>query len=354
MSLKYALLGLLSERPASGYALTQRFEQSLQKYAWHANHSQIYPELAKLAADDLAAVVEEGARGRRTYAITDAGREALREWLLTSSGGPRRVRNEAVLRTFLLSTLEPGNAVQLLRGYVDRSAQDLADLQAVVAELEAAENAGEPQRFGRFAAEFGVRQYAAFHDWAQWALARVESAAPHEPDHERTTRSRPGVAAGSRPRPDPKPRRSQDLPAHGGREGGCRCMISAHARRPACSTGESLMAYAPGRIQPDRPEQPGPELTDGTGQPNSGSEQAAGPGEVGPLSPAEQELLRSLVADGWELPVALTGQRRRVAQVAPALYPLAVAAHRARRRVRWLTSGTHWAHDRAPNPCRCG
>ncbi|MET9021147.1 PadR family transcriptional regulator [Actinopolymorpha sp. NPDC004070] len=182
MSLRYALLGLLSERPASGYALTQRFEQSLQKYAWHANHSQIYPELAKLAADGLVTVVEEGARGRRTYAITDAGREALREWLLTSGGGPRRVRNEAVLRTFLLSTLEPADAALLLRGYVDRSARDLAELQAVVADLEASEQAGEPQRFGRFAAEFGVRQYAAFHDWAQWALARVESATPDEGD----------------------------------------------------------------------------------------------------------------------------------------------------------------------------
>lgn len=183
MSLKYALLGLLAERPDSGYALTQRFERSLQKYAWHANHSQIYPELAKLAADNLVTVVSEGARGRRTYAITDAGREALREWLLTSSSGPRRVRNEAVLRTFLLSTLEPGDAAELLRTYVDRSAQDLAELQGVVAELEASEDAGEPQRFGRFAAEFGLRQYAAFHDWARWALARVESAADSERGH---------------------------------------------------------------------------------------------------------------------------------------------------------------------------
>ncbi|GAA2760446.1 PadR family transcriptional regulator [Actinopolymorpha rutila] len=184
MSLKYALLGLLAERPDSGYALTQRFEQSLQKYAWHANHSQIYPELAKLAADNLATVVEEGARGRRTYAITDAGREALREWLLTSGAGPRRVRNEAVLRTFLLSTLEPDDAAQLLRRYVDRAAQDLAELRAVVADLDAAEEAGEPQRFGRFAAEFGLRQYAAFHDWARWALARVESAAPRQQSRE--------------------------------------------------------------------------------------------------------------------------------------------------------------------------
>ncbi len=56
--------------------------------------------------------------------------------------------------------------------------------------------------------------------------------------------------------------------------------------------------------------------------------------------------LEALVAEGWELPPALTGSRRRLAQAVPALYPLAVAAHRARRRVRWLTSGTRWATRR--------
>ncbi|SDT16735.1 VanW family protein [Actinopolymorpha singaporensis] len=105
------------------------------------------------------------------------------------------------------------------------------------------------------------------------------------------------------------------------------------------------MAYAPEQVQPDQPH-----LAGQPGQPNAGPQQVPGPGKVGPLSAEEEALLRSLVADGWELPVALTGRRRRVAQVAPALYPLAVAAHRARRRVRWLTSRTRWAHERAAEP----
>ena len=47
MSLRHALLGLLADRPYSGWQLLKHFEGSLA-YAWPALHSQIYPELARL------------------------------------------------------------------------------------------------------------------------------------------------------------------------------------------------------------------------------------------------------------------------------------------------------------------
>src|SRR5688500_8244241 len=82
MSLRYALLGLLADEPASGYDLTRSFEKALRRYAWHAQHSQIYPELTRLAADGLVEIASEGARGRRVYSITEAGRTELRRWML--------------------------------------------------------------------------------------------------------------------------------------------------------------------------------------------------------------------------------------------------------------------------------
>src|SRR5919198_1549940 len=99
MSLRYALLGLLADEAASGYELTKKFERTLDRYAWHAKHNQVYQELNRLAADGLVEVVEEGARGRKTYAITEPGREELRNWLLHPQRNPV-VRNEFVLRLF--------------------------------------------------------------------------------------------------------------------------------------------------------------------------------------------------------------------------------------------------------------
>src|SRR3954462_6623087 len=83
VSLRHALLGMLTVEPATGYDLAQRFDQSLGT-AWHASHSQIYPELAKLHEAGMLEVVGEGPRRSRTFAVTDAGREELRAWLLTS------------------------------------------------------------------------------------------------------------------------------------------------------------------------------------------------------------------------------------------------------------------------------
>ena len=105
MSLRHAVLGMLGQQPGSGYELTQWFDRSLS-HAWHASHSQIYPELAKLEAEGLVEVVGEGPRRSKTWAVTQAGREELRRWLMETEPN-RAQRNETALRWFLVFRLEP-------------------------------------------------------------------------------------------------------------------------------------------------------------------------------------------------------------------------------------------------------
>ena len=172
MSLTHALLGLLAVEPASGYELTKAFEGDIGRYAWQAGHTSIYPELVKMAERGLVEVTREGARGSRTYAVTPAGRDELRSWLLNL---PRqnRVRNEPVLRMFLLSALEPADALTVLHKIAENTERDLAELRAI---LDANRDTPLDGRagFGLLAAEFGARQYAAVNDWAQWAISRLE------------------------------------------------------------------------------------------------------------------------------------------------------------------------------------
>src|SRR4051794_34700265 len=98
MSLRHAVLGLLIAKPSTGYEVQQRFDQSLA-HAWHATHSQIYPELGKLEAAGLVEVVGEGPRRSRTFAVTDAGREEVRRWLLEPDPA-RAQRNPTAVRWF--------------------------------------------------------------------------------------------------------------------------------------------------------------------------------------------------------------------------------------------------------------
>ena len=72
MSLRIAALGLLAQRPGSGYDLLKRFEKSMAN-VWPATQSQLYGELNKLADGGLIEVSDIGPRGRKEYRITDAG-----------------------------------------------------------------------------------------------------------------------------------------------------------------------------------------------------------------------------------------------------------------------------------------
>jgi len=176
MSLRFALLGLLEDGPASGYTLTTRFERSLQRYAWTARQSHIYPELGRLAEDGLIEVVEQGARGRRTYAITAAGRAVLRAWLL-SPPKERAVRDERTLRLCLISALGPAEARDLVLSSLAEAERTGAELRAMAEAADAdEEHPRGPLRFGRLAIELGIHQSEAQRRWASWALDRLDGA----------------------------------------------------------------------------------------------------------------------------------------------------------------------------------
>lgn len=171
MSLKHALLGLLAKGPASGYELTKEFELSLAN-VWSAKHSQIYPELRKMADEGWLAVGEEGSRGRKEYEITDAGRAELRRWLVEvrpERGG----RNETMLRVFFLWTLSPDEAAEYLDAEVDAANRGVEHLRWID-EVVPWDDTGA-DLMGRLALEQGLRATRGHAEWAEWAAAQIRA-----------------------------------------------------------------------------------------------------------------------------------------------------------------------------------
>ena len=85
MALEHALLVSLSERPAAGSELASRFDKSIG-FFWRATHQQIYRTLARMERDGWltsAVVGQHGRPDKKVYAVSDAGRLALQEWLAT-------------------------------------------------------------------------------------------------------------------------------------------------------------------------------------------------------------------------------------------------------------------------------
>ncbi|MEU4395360.1 PadR family transcriptional regulator [Kribbella sp. NPDC023855] len=170
MSLRHGLLGLLDQKPATGYELTKSFEQ-IGQWAWHASHSHIYPELRRMTEAGLVEVVEEQSRGRKTYAVTQAGRAELRRWMLDPA--EETVRSAAALRMFLIGSLEPDDARAFLRAYIDNTDDNLARLRAQLDEA-GEEWRADPLAVGRLAAERALYVLPAVREWAVWALEQLD------------------------------------------------------------------------------------------------------------------------------------------------------------------------------------
>lgn len=83
MSTRYIILGLLEQRPMSGYDVKAMFK-GLSWLIDTPSYGSLYPTLHALLEDGLATVdVEpnESKPPRKLYTITDAGRRALKQWL---------------------------------------------------------------------------------------------------------------------------------------------------------------------------------------------------------------------------------------------------------------------------------
>ena len=169
MSLRHGLLDLLAGEPMSGYDLTRFFSVSMGN-VWPAQHSQIYPELAKLAADGLIAQTGEGPRGRKVYQTTPAGLDALRAWL-RDTPPDYSVRQDAQLRVFCLWALPPDEALAHLARDRAEYARHLEQITASIASVDWGAN--QVRRASRLSIEFGRRFYTELIGWIDWAAEQI-------------------------------------------------------------------------------------------------------------------------------------------------------------------------------------
>lgn len=136
MSLRYALLALLTAQPMTGYDLAKAFHSSVG-HVWHAPDSQIYPQLRRMETEGLVTgtSVPWGPRGTKTrYDITDAGLTAFREWM-TEPLEYAREREPAHLRAAYFEWTEPDVVRKQLEAHIahftDQRDQWVAQREAI-------------------------------------------------------------------------------------------------------------------------------------------------------------------------------------------------------------------------------
>jgi PadR family transcriptional regulator, regulatory protein AphA len=125
------ILGMVALEPRSGYDIKQVVDHST-RFFWAASYGQIYPELKRLAAEGLIepAGESEGGRRRTAYRITDAGREALAEWIRRPEL-VNEMRDEGLLKVFFAGLVGREDAIAVLEAARAKYAEKHAALLAI-------------------------------------------------------------------------------------------------------------------------------------------------------------------------------------------------------------------------------
>src|SRR6266481_6676153 len=110
MSVRHALLALLSEGPKYGLQLQQEFEAGTGE-VWPLNVGQVYKTLGRLERDGLAESEGNGDDGpQKRFRITADGEAELAAWLRTPPDLSAPPRDELVMKVLVAIRL-PGTDV---------------------------------------------------------------------------------------------------------------------------------------------------------------------------------------------------------------------------------------------------
>lgn len=168
----YAVLGLLSIAPMSGYELARAAEQSIANF-WPIAKSQVYSELSRL--EDLGYVQGSDIRqqrlpDKRIFEPTDVGTKVLDEWLASPEYETERYRSGFLVKFFFADRMPDEVLMKMLKDCRDSAASTLKMFEQLIASM-----AGNPDAFFRMqTASFGRKHIQANHQWAQDVLTQLD------------------------------------------------------------------------------------------------------------------------------------------------------------------------------------
>jgi len=141
MSVRHALLALLSEGPKYGLQLRQEFEQRTGE-VWPLNVGQVYTTLQRLERDGLVESDGDTDEGpQKAFRITELGAAELDSWLRTPPDLSMPPRDELVLKVLVAARL-PGadvrELIQVHRRYLVELMQQWTRLKESEAEQDIA------------------------------------------------------------------------------------------------------------------------------------------------------------------------------------------------------------------------
>ena len=134
--LALAVLSYLSQQPMHPYELGRTLREHGDERSIRFNHGSLYMVIGQLARAGFITEQETSRAGQRpertVYALTDAGRDELRDWLAELVGQPQHEYPAFVAALSLIGALPPSEAVALLRLRLGHLARQEAEARGLV------------------------------------------------------------------------------------------------------------------------------------------------------------------------------------------------------------------------------
>lgn len=172
---RYAVLGILAEKPRSGYEIL-RFMRQATSHFWQESDASLYPMLRLLEKEGKIVGHEEshGKRKRRVFEITEEGLEELRAWLALPVQEEVR-RSEFLLKLFFGALREPHSMLTQLQEHHKKIAHEKRTYKHIEEQaLTKVPETNLHKRFWIMALEYGITQCSCEERWLKDSIARLQ------------------------------------------------------------------------------------------------------------------------------------------------------------------------------------
>ena len=173
--LPYILLGLIEDKPKTGYDLMKEFETEIGEF-WSVKHSQIYLESKRLVSnEDIKS--ETGYFGNKIektyYSITEKGQNKLHKWQYSYEDHLSVNKDEFVLKLYFIKNKNEPRLAELLNEQLHLHKAKLAHLNERY-ELLFSDKKSKESQYGHYLIlEHAISRETEYVNWLTNALSEI-------------------------------------------------------------------------------------------------------------------------------------------------------------------------------------
>ena len=168
----YAILGVLTLGPQSGYDIKKFIEDSIAHF-WQESYGQLYPALKQMVKEGfvtLQIVKTEGKPDKKVYTITGKGREILQAWLQKPVEALPKIRHDLLLKLFFGNEVSNETNIKHIEIHKEHCQQSLNILTGIKTMIEKEMSSHPGSKFWVITVLNGIHALKAQINWADESI----------------------------------------------------------------------------------------------------------------------------------------------------------------------------------------